>query len=129
MAEIPDFLTPPGDDPTDIKPLGHSRALTNDLAVERNRAMSSLNIETERLLVELAGIQRQLAKGTETIRDHTGLEIEIPLTRDRVSSLKASAEICFGFLKKTLPDLKGIVVQEEKKNDDPLVFEVILDGE
>ena len=62
-----------------------------------------------------------LLKGSERIIDpNTGAEIEVPLDRARVQSVKAAADLSLRLLAKVLPDLKAIEVGDSpEKAADP----------
>ena len=62
-----------------------------------------------------------LLRGSERITDpNTGAEIEVPLDRARVQSVKAAADLSLRLLAKVLPDLKAIEVGDSpEKAADP----------
>lgn len=122
----PDDATPPGVKDQTVVPFRNTRAISSELALSRDKAFRELDIDTQRILTDSVRIYTLLMTGTETVRDHLGEELEVPLTRERISSLNGAFAICKTLLAKTMPDIKQIQIKDENGNELPFNFEMVL---
>jgi hypothetical protein len=82
----------------------------------KRRAQNSITVREELrlavdgldLLNDVTEIALALKVGTEPIVMADGGVVQTPLARDRVSSLKAAADVKLALLRKVLPDLKAV---------------------
>ena len=83
-----------------------------------------LEIKSRRLIEEMQEAALMLFIGVELKTDkETNESILIPLGRDRIASLKAGADIADKLLKKVLPDLKQIELQDGDRGGEGRILE------
>lgn len=114
-------------------PKTHRHYLTSeDQAAAKNRAKNRalgkleerehlrLEIKTRDILQRLGAAVSTLIQGYEDIRTPVGDVIQVPLTRERIASLKAAADIDKTLLDRTLPALRPVeLAQPEELLDNP----------
>ncbi len=87
-----------------------------------------LEIKSRKLIEEMQAAAFMLYAGVDicdAIMDEDGLPAIIPLTRDRIAGLKAAADISDKLLKKVLPDLKQIELQDGGQQGEGRILENI----
>jgi hypothetical protein len=83
-----------------------------------------LEIKSRKLIEEMQEAAMMLFTGCELFTDEeTGVAVLRPLGRDRIASLKAGADIADKLLKKVLPDLKQIELQDGGQSDSGRLLE------
>lgn len=120
----PDFLTPPGETnpeegfmagPHEVLPWEPERRVSAPLAVARDRELSCIQMDTGHNLVRVTELTLLLESGMETVIDHTGCELSVPLSRERVSALKAALDTRMKLLDRTMPALRQMDVPDQKQ--------------
>ena len=85
-----------------------------------------LEIQTRKHLVDMGAIADLLHAGYyPNPNDPENPEAIIPLTRDRIASLKAAADIKDKLIRKVLPDLKQVEITEDEKTTGGKILENI----
>ncbi len=87
-----------------------------------------LEIKSRKLIEEMQDAAFMLFTGVDIrddIMDENGRPAIIPLTRDRIAGLKAAADISDKLLKKVLPDLKQIELQDGGQQGEGRILENI----
>ena len=83
-----------------------------------------LEIQSRKLIEEMQGAAFLLYTGVDVKTDvDTNESVIIPLTRDRIAGLKAAADISDKLLKKVLPDLKQIELQDGGQSGEGRILE------
>lgn len=82
-----------------------------------------LEIKTRKLIEGMQDTVVTLIRGTEESSMEPGLEV--PLTRDRITALKAAADISGRLLNKTLPDLKQVEIRDDEAKEAGRILESI----
>jgi hypothetical protein len=124
---LPPFMLPPGEEPkSNVVAFRNTRAITSDVTLARNKKLQEYGIDTELILNDAARIYKKLMDGSETLRDHMGEKVEVPLSRERIQSLNIAQTMCFKLLNKTMPDIKQVVLQDETGEETIFNFEMVL---
>lgn len=90
-------------------------ALTNAAAKERRKVNAERRLarsEEAYCLMETKRYVNQIHTAIDVLDRGWEEKREMPLTRDRVASIKAAADLSLAMLKKTVPDLKAIEVSD-----------------
>jgi len=83
-----------------------------------------LEIKSRKMIEEMQEAAIMLFTGVELFEDkETGEAVLRPLGRDRIASLKAGADIADKLLKKVLPDLKQIELQDSTGGGEGRILE------
>lgn len=83
-----------------------------------------LEIQSRKIIEKMQEAAFMLYLGVEAFTDDlTGVTVLRPLGRDRIASLKAAADISDKLLKKVLPDLKQIELQDSTAGGEGRILE------
>jgi len=127
MTDAPAFMQRPGEESRqEVLPFSNNRRIESEVALARDKQLQELSIDTRRILEDAAAIYKLLLDGHETVVDHLGEQMEIPLTRERIAALNSAKDICFKLLAKTMPDIKQIVMRNETGDERPFSFEMLI---
>ena len=110
----PEFMRPPVMD-GDIVPFHTERRVTDEAVNVRNDALRVYQMDTESLLREIYAGMQALDRCTTMVMDHTGVELEVPMSREQISALKANQDTRCKLLNKVLPDLRAQEVSDQKQ--------------
>lgn len=92
-----------------------------------NRARDA--IDPVVIVARVQGIADTLEAGYERVQDAvTGSELQVPLTRERASALKAAADLQIALLKKRMPDLAPASLDDLSEDDRRRAYRVLRLG-
>ena len=114
MATPPFLIEPTFEGEQEVVPFHESRRLTDPVAAARNSVLSEFNFDAATNLRQIAWAAEILERGTEPVREHTGVVTEVPIGRERGNHIAKAAELRCRILNKVMPDIRPVVIADQR---------------